>query len=604
MRTKFILALALAVAGFAGNADAQTCVGAPDAGECPQTAGATSQIVTNTTWCGAAFPGPIILNEPVFVKGGATLTILPGCVVRGQPRQLAVAAGMSAGTPGALIITQTGKINAVGDPGALNNPADDQPIIFTTAAVDNVNDGVADNVDGNPGFADPSSGAGVFLDDAPLTAPLAPLNSAGGQNSTLWGGVVLLGNAPTNLSDFQGQGHGKASIEGRTFPGFPAADATYGGVNPHDSSGRLSYFSIRHGGDEIGEGNELNCLSLGGIGDGTDISFGECYVNFDDGFEFFGGTVDTDHLIVSYMGDDLFDLDQGYTGIGQFWFGIQGNFNQNSGALYGTASGDKGGEWDGDDYRFSTSTALGVNVNCSTRFQVDGTTSPAPAVENTPWPLSNPAIYNLTLIGAGGSVSDGFANPAVSPLTAGALAGKRGVDMRNGFAGRLFNGLVVNTATGPGLDVRNSDGACPGFEAETNNVGAGLIVVGTSTFEDVAAMGAAETTALTNGDNLRVGLGAVNNANSLNCVNTAFVGLTSENTLIVPTGNAAGKLDATLLPAPINPDPTLGACGANGVPPRHPGLDSGATYRGAFQRGAANWTTGWTSLNRAGLLTN
>lgn len=605
MRRNLVLAAALALAGIAGHANAQTCIGANDAGECPATALTTNPIVTNQTWTtGPANPAqgifscPIVLNEPVFVKSGGTLNIAPGCVVRGQPRQAAVAMGVTAGTPGALIVSQTGKINAVGTP--------TNPIIFTTAAVDAVAPvGVADNVDGNASFLDPApSAAATFLDGTPLTAPLSPLNPLGVQNSVLWGGVVLLGNAPTNLSNFQGQGHGLATIEGMTVPGFAPADVRYGGVNPHDSSGRFSYVSIRHGGDEIGDSNELNCLSMGGLGDGTEVSYVDCYVNFDDAFEWFGGTVDTNHLMASYVGDDMFDLDQGFTGVGQFWFGIQGNFNQNSGSLYGSASGDKGAEWDGDDYRFSTATALGVNVNCSTRFQVGGTTSPAPAVENTPWPLSNPAVYNMTLIGAGGATSDGFVNPAASPLTPAALAGKRGVDMRNGFAGRLFNGLVVNTATGPGLDVRVGDGACPGFDATTNAT-AGLVAVGTSSFDDVAAMGASATTALTNGNNLRVGLGAPNNANSLNCVNDLlFAGLTSEDTLIVPTGNVAGKLDATLLAQPIDPDPTFGACGANGVPPRHPGLDRAATYRGAFEPGADNWTTGWTALNRGGLLAN
>ena len=76
---------------------------------------------------------------------------------------------------------------------------------------------------------------------------------------------------------------------------------------------------------------------------------------------------------------DMFDLDQGYTGINQFWFGVQGAFNENSSALYGTASGGKGGEWDGDDYRFATTTSLGQQVNLSTRFQQPGTTSPGGA---------------------------------------------------------------------------------------------------------------------------------------------------------------------------------------------------------------------------------
>ncbi len=596
MRNTLILGLVLAAGALAGSAKAQeTCVGSPDPGECPQTAGAVSTITTDTVWGSAAFPCPIILNEPVFVTGGATLTINAGCVVRGQTRQAAVQSGVTAGTPGTLIVTQTGKINAVGTREA--------PIIFTTAAIDNDNDGAADAAGFDRAPYGGQASGDVFLDDAPLVAPLAPLNALGVENTDLWGGVVILGNAPTNLADLCGVGHGKCTVEGLTFPGYPASVATYGGVNPHDSSGRLVYFSIRHGGDEIGESNELNCLSMGGVGDGTEIAYGDCYVNFDDGFEFFGGTVDTHHLMASYIGDDLFDLDEGFTGIGQFWFGIQGAFNEGGGSTYGSKSGDKLAEFDGDNYNGKEESPAGQNVNCSTRFQVPGTNAPAPLVEDTPWPLSNPHVYNFTLIGPGGAYSDGFANPAVSPLSASAVGGKKGMHLRHGFAGRLFNGMVVNTlngaGAGPGISVENGGGGCPGFDA-VDNANAGLIVVGTTTLDDVAPPSAATQTALNNGDAVRVSLGAVNNANSLNCVNTAYLGLTSENTLIEPTGGADGKLDA--LATPIDPRPRFGTCGANGVPPQHPGVDRNATYRGAFQGGAPLWTDRWTALDRAGVL--
>jgi hypothetical protein len=615
MRRNSLLALALALAAFVGKASAETCVGAPDAGECPQTAGDVADITANTTWCDATNTGPIILNEPVFVRNGATLTINAPCVIMGQPRQAAVQAGQTAGTPGTLIITQSGKINAVGTA--------DAPIIFTTAAVDANSDGVADNADAKPSFLDPYPGGAATnaegapstaLDDSPLSAPVSPLNPNGVQNVSLWGGVVILGNAPTNLSNFSGVGHGQGLVEGLTVPGFPSANAKFGGVNPHDNSGRLQYASIRHAGDEIGNSNELNCLTLAGVGDATEISYVDCYANYDDGVEIFGGTVDTHHMVVSYVGDDMFDLDQGHTGTHQFWFGVQGNFNQDSGSSYGSASGDKGCECDGDDYVFNPSTAALHNL--STRFQVNSTPGPAAAIENTPWPLSNPAIYNMTIIGPAG---DGEANPAVSPLSAGALSGKRGIDLRNGFAGRIFNTMVVNYGTGQGIDVRNGDGGAPGFEADTNNVnvnsgaaaltaaGGPLIAVVTSTFDDVAAVGASETTALGNGDAIRASLGAPNSAASLNCVNNAiFAGLAQEVQLIDPTGStdgAAGKFEPGDLPlGPIDPDPTFGACGANGVRPVGDLPDGGATYRGAFQAGEDNWTTGWTVLNLGGIL--
>src|SRR5882762_8070911 len=69
-------ALALALVGGASVAMAQTVV--------------STDITTNTTWGGAANPSPIILQATLFVKNGAILTILPGTIIRGQPRQGAV----------------------------------------------------------------------------------------------------------------------------------------------------------------------------------------------------------------------------------------------------------------------------------------------------------------------------------------------------------------------------------------------------------------------------------------------------------------------------------------------------------------------------------
>ena len=109
----------------------------------------------------------------------------------------------------------------------------------------------------------------AFLDDDCEQHPLAPLNALGKGNVQLWGGLVLLGEAPTNLANCAGQGNGIGIVEGMTVPGFPVADLVYGGNLPHDSSGTLRYVSVRHAGEEIGASNELNGVSLGGVGDGT-----------------------------------------------------------------------------------------------------------------------------------------------------------------------------------------------------------------------------------------------------------------------------------------------------------------------------------------------
>ena len=279
MQKRALAAFALALATFAGSASAQILVQAVD-------------VTVDTTW--GDNETDVILQQPIFVKSGATLTILAGTIVRGQPRSGPVVAGQVAGSPGALIVTQTGTLIATG--------AADNPIIMTTAAVDNNNDGNADDVDAPIGFEDQWVAGDVFLDDDPFDAPLAPLNKAGEQNVALWGGLVILGQAPTNLGSASGLGTGKATVEGLTVPGFPVADATYGGVESHDSSGIIQFVSVRHAGDEIGTSNELNGITLAGVGDGTIFEFIEVYANFDDGMEWFGGTVSGNNLVVVLRG--------------------------------------------------------------------------------------------------------------------------------------------------------------------------------------------------------------------------------------------------------------------------------------------------------------
>src|SRR5690606_28161997 len=87
-----------------------------------------------------------------------------------------------------------------------------------------------------------------------------------------------------------------------------------GGNDSEDNSGVLKYISIRHGGANIGEGNEINGLTLGGVGKGTVIENIEVVANQDDGIEWFGGTVDVKNAIVWNAGDDAIDTDQAWSG--------------------------------------------------------------------------------------------------------------------------------------------------------------------------------------------------------------------------------------------------------------------------------------------------
>ncbi len=133
----------------------------------------------------------------------------------------------------------------------------------------------------------------------------------------LWGGLIILGNAPINIDG------GEASVEG--IP-FAEPRGIFGGIDENDNSGILKYISIRHGGTNIGEGNEINGLTLGGVGNKTTIDYVEIISNNDDGVEIFGGTVNLKHMVVSGCDDDAFDYDLGWTGNGQFWLAVQSKY--------------------------------------------------------------------------------------------------------------------------------------------------------------------------------------------------------------------------------------------------------------------------------------
>ncbi|GMQ25767.1 hypothetical protein Aoki45_24490 [Algoriphagus sp. oki45] len=217
----------------------------------------TSNITTNTTWeTGKTY----ILGGRISVTSGATLTIEEGVVVKGE-----VGTGANAS---ALVIARGAKIDAQGTATA--------PIIFTT---------IADEIE--PGM----------IESPNLTPDL----------NGLWGGLLILGNA---------RGSFAGNVTEIQIEGIPPSDTNglYGGTNDADNSGILKFVSIRHGGANIGEGNEINGLTLGGVGSGTVIENVEVIGNQDDGIEWFGGTVSVTNALVWNAGDDAMDTDQAWAG--------------------------------------------------------------------------------------------------------------------------------------------------------------------------------------------------------------------------------------------------------------------------------------------------
>jgi len=230
------------------------------------------------------------LSGFVFVEDGDTLLIEPGTVLKSNPGQAEFAT--------ALVVARGGLIYAVGDECC--------PVIFTS---------INDDVD--------------LTGDIDLTTPATDAKG-------LWGGVIILGNAVI-CDTLEGQIEGIPETEPR---------GAYGGSDDEDNSGVLRYVSIRHGGSEIGEANEINGLTMGGVGCGTRISHIEVFMNLDDGYEWFGGSVNADHLVAAFVGDDQFDYDECWRGGGQFWFGIH-EADPTNNPPDDPGEGDRSGEHDG-----------------------------------------------------------------------------------------------------------------------------------------------------------------------------------------------------------------------------------------------------------------
>ncbi len=215
----------------------------------------SSNITSNTTW---SADKTYILSGRIAVEDGATLTIEAGTLIKAK--------GGTEANASVLIIARGGKIMAQGTAAS--------PIIFTSET-DQIKAGEIESPN---------------LDES---------------DKGLWGGVIILGKAPISADASEVQ-----------IEGIPVSDANglYGGSVSADNSGVFSYVSIRHGGTSIGSGNEINGLTLGGVGSGTTIDHVEVVANVDDGIEFFGGTVDASDLLVWAQGDDAFDVDQAWSG--------------------------------------------------------------------------------------------------------------------------------------------------------------------------------------------------------------------------------------------------------------------------------------------------
>jgi hypothetical protein len=208
----------------------------------------TGDIATSTTWTADKI---YTLKGFVYVTEGATLTIEPGTIIKGDKA-----------SKGTLIITRGAKIMAVGSAS--------KPIVFTSSF------------------------------------------PAGTRSAGDWGGIILLGKAPVN------QGNDVNIEGGLDGKGNDAKYKQYGGTVANDNSGTLSYVRIEYAGIPFSPDNEINGLTMGGVGSGTTLDFIEVYRSGDDAYEWFGGTVTAKHLLAIGSLDDDFDTDFGFSGKVQF----------------------------------------------------------------------------------------------------------------------------------------------------------------------------------------------------------------------------------------------------------------------------------------------
>lgn len=247
--------------------------------------------------------GKYTLKGYVYVNNGAILTIEAGSVIMSDVTE-----------KGALIVERGSKLIADG--------RFDQPIVFTS---------------GKP---------------------------AGSRNPGDWGGIILLGKAPTNRPT-----NPSPVIEG-------GVNRPYGGIDPNDNSGILRFVRIEFSGIAAEPNSEINGLTLGGVGAGTIIENVQVSYGADDGFEFFGGTVNAKNLISFATYDDDFDFDFGYVGKIQYAISLR-------------------------DKPADTDQANGIECDN------DGSGTAAT-------PLTKPQLSNFTLIGpydtTGSAATHGFSN--------------------------------------------------------------------------------------------------------------------------------------------------------------------------------------------------
>lgn len=209
--------------------------------------------------------------------------------------------------------------------------------------------------------------------EAEGTAQSPIIMTAENEEAGAWGGLHICGRAPINI--------GATGVS-------EVGDAAYGGNDANDNSGTLRYIRIEYAGYQFTTEKECNGFTFYGVGAGTTVDHLEAYMGSDDGYEWFGGTVNAKYLVSINNSDDSFDWTEGWCGNGQFFVAYQ-----------------------------EDQTTLGYPCDCL--IEADNYDKNMDAE-----PTSRPTLANLTLIG-----TDSEGNT-------------RGVRLRAGTHVRLYNAIV------------------------------------------------------------------------------------------------------------------------------------------------------------------
>ena len=349
------------------------------------------------------------------------------------------------------------------------------------------------------------------------TAPIVFTSSAadGSKKGGDWAGVALLGSAKINTGGPCPSGEAgclEAGIEG-----IPASEvrAKFGGTQDDSSCGQLSYVRIEFAGAELEPMKELNGLTFGGCGSGTKVSYVQVHRGTDDGIEAFGGTVGFDHVVLSGNEDDSLDWDYGWSGKVQFLV-----IHQRAGF------GDNG---------------------------IEAAGSP---MGETPLPRAAPLLYNVTMIGQGGTRG-------------------RAITFKEGTQGKIYE------LDHPGLQGRR--GGLRGQDGRPEHRWPASLTLENTLFWDNGAY--TDETALD-------AMGKSQDDDKGFVDKTAVEAAERKNKLDVNPGVAGGDLSTAAAPVyvPTNAAGVAGQATPAGV------ADVAATYAGAFAPGAPAWTDGWTAF--------